>query len=224
MGTSGKNRIKPEKFLTIEIPLPPLAEQRRLVARIDALAAKIDEAKRLRAEADENTDRLFICMAHRQDLNEEQKLKAGWTQTQLTQVIRLVPEPVKVDTTSTYPNLGIYSFARGLFKKPPIEGMATSATTLFRVRTGQFIYSRLFAFEGAYGIVPPELDGHFVSNEYPTFDCDETKIQPEFLEAYFKNPEVWQKVAVGSKGLGDRRQRVQPEQVLAHKFWLPPLS
>lgn len=47
-GTSGKNRIKPEKFLTITIPLPPLAEQRRIVAKIDALAAKIEEAQGLR--------------------------------------------------------------------------------------------------------------------------------------------------------------------------------
>src|SRR5258708_20104851 len=28
-GTSGKNRIKPEQFLRVEIPLPSLAEQRR---------------------------------------------------------------------------------------------------------------------------------------------------------------------------------------------------
>jgi type I restriction enzyme S subunit len=44
-GTSGKNRIRPEKFLAIEIPLPPLPEQRRIVAKIERLAAKIDEAK-----------------------------------------------------------------------------------------------------------------------------------------------------------------------------------
>lgn len=31
-------------------------------------------------------------------------------------------------------------------------------------------------------------------------------------------------VAAGSKGLGDRRQRVQPAQVLAHRLWVPPLS
>ena len=50
-GTSGKNRIKPEQFLAVEVPLPPLAEQRRIVARLDALAAKIEEAKGLRAAA-----------------------------------------------------------------------------------------------------------------------------------------------------------------------------
>jgi type I restriction enzyme S subunit len=50
-GSSGKNRIKPELFLTIKIPLPPLAEQRRIVARIEELAAKIDEARQKRADA-----------------------------------------------------------------------------------------------------------------------------------------------------------------------------
>ncbi len=43
-GTSGKNRIRPERFLEVQIPLPPLAEQRRIVARIEELAAQIHEA------------------------------------------------------------------------------------------------------------------------------------------------------------------------------------
>ena len=47
-GTSGKNRIRPEKFLAIRIPLPPLSEQRRIVAKIDRLAEKIEEARELR--------------------------------------------------------------------------------------------------------------------------------------------------------------------------------
>jgi type I restriction enzyme, S subunit len=50
-GTSGKNRIRPEKFLEIEIPLPPLDEQRRIVAHIEALATRIEQARGLRREA-----------------------------------------------------------------------------------------------------------------------------------------------------------------------------
>ena len=48
-GTSGKNRIRPERFLEIEIPLPPLSEQRRIVAKIEQLASKIEEARGLRS-------------------------------------------------------------------------------------------------------------------------------------------------------------------------------
>ena len=54
-GTSGKNRIKPQEILEIEIPLPPLAEQQRIVARIEALAGKIAAARRLREEAGKET-------------------------------------------------------------------------------------------------------------------------------------------------------------------------
>lgn len=35
---------------------------------------------------------------------------------------------------------------------------------------------------------------------------------------------VWNQVAAGSKGLGDRRQRVKPERLLAHRLMLPPMS
>lgn len=49
-GSSGKNRIKPERFLEIEIPLPPLPEQRRVVARIEEVAGLVGEARKLRDE------------------------------------------------------------------------------------------------------------------------------------------------------------------------------
>lgn len=48
---TSRNRLKEESFLQLQIPLPPLPEQRRLVERIDALAAKIEEAKQLRTRA-----------------------------------------------------------------------------------------------------------------------------------------------------------------------------
>ncbi len=82
----------------------------------------------------------------------------------LSDLMALVSELCRVDPQQSYPNLGIYGFARGVFSKPPIDGAKTSASTLYRVRKNQFIYSRLFAFEGAYAIVPEEMDGVFVSN------------------------------------------------------------
>ncbi|MCO6453565.1 MAG: restriction endonuclease subunit S [Caldilineales bacterium] len=51
-GSAGRNRVLSLKRIPeVTIPLPPLAEQQRIVARIDALAARIEEAKGLRAGA-----------------------------------------------------------------------------------------------------------------------------------------------------------------------------
>lgn len=55
-GTSGQNRIKPERFLDVEVPLPLLDEQRRIVVRIEELVAKVDEARRLRNVAAAEVD------------------------------------------------------------------------------------------------------------------------------------------------------------------------
>jgi type I restriction enzyme S subunit len=151
-------------------------------------------------------------------------MRDGWPNVRLGEVLTLSPEPQDVVADAEYPNVGMYSYARGLFLKRPIAGSATSAKVLFRVKKDQFIYSRLFAFEGAYGVVPAEFDGAFVSNEYPTFDVDRSRLLPKFLELYFKQPTVWEAVAKASTGVGHRRQRVPPSGVLSTTIPLPELS
>lgn len=148
----------------------------------------------------------------------------SWPKAVLGELLTPDNEAVPVRQDQSYPNFGIYSFGRGLFAKPPIDGMQTSAKTLYRVRSGNFIYSRLFAFEGSYGLVDEAFDGHCISNEYPSFAIDRARLVPGFLKAYFQWPAVWQDIAMGSKGVGSRRIRVQPDKVLAHQMPLPPLA
>ena len=57
-GTTNRVRLQEDKFLAREIPLPPLAEQRRVVARIEELAAQIHEARTLRHQAAEEAEAL----------------------------------------------------------------------------------------------------------------------------------------------------------------------
>jgi type I restriction enzyme, S subunit len=148
----------------------------------------------------------------------------GWPQVSLGEVITRADNRVSVIATQEYPNFGIYSFGRGLFPKPPINGTSSSAVTLFRARSHQFVYSRLFAFEGAYGVVTSQFDGCFVSNEFPLFDCDPRQILPGFLGWLFRYPEVWADLARLTNGMGNRRQRVQPEALLGYRIPLPPLE
>jgi type I restriction enzyme, S subunit len=150
--------------------------------------------------------------------------RAPWPMVRLEEVLRQASDPSNVSADQEYPNFGIYSFGRGLFRKPPISGTTTSARTLYRARRGRFIYSRLFAFEGAYGVVPDDLDGSYVSNEYPMFDADPGRLLPNYLAAYFQLPRVWEEVAKSAVGMGDRRRRVQPDQFLEHSIPLPPLA
>ncbi|MBK9715380.1 MAG: restriction endonuclease subunit S [Kouleothrix sp.] len=59
-GTTNRVRLQEDRFLTLCIPLPPLAEQRRIVARVEELAAKIAEARGLRRAAVEEEEALLF--------------------------------------------------------------------------------------------------------------------------------------------------------------------
>jgi type I restriction enzyme S subunit len=63
-GTTGYAAVRPKILLACEIPLAPLAEQRRIVARIEELGAKIEEARRLRKQALEEADALDAAHAN----------------------------------------------------------------------------------------------------------------------------------------------------------------
>jgi type I restriction enzyme S subunit len=58
-GSTNYAAVRPARVLGYEIPLPPLAEQRRIVARIEELAAQIHEAKELRRQAVEEAEILL---------------------------------------------------------------------------------------------------------------------------------------------------------------------
>lgn len=55
-GSTGYAAVRPKHLLSAKIPLPPLAEQRRIVARIEELAEKIEEARGLRKRAIEEVE------------------------------------------------------------------------------------------------------------------------------------------------------------------------
>lgn len=208
----------------VRITLPPPAEQVHVVKNIKKQFGKVDRVRRSLTSRDIELERLIIALAHRDDLSPVEKSSKGWRRVRLGEVMQPHSVPVSVRADQSYPNLGVLSFARGLFAKPPISGLDTSASILYRVKAGQAIYSRLFAFEGAYAYVAPEFDGLYVSNEFPTFTTSPEDMLAEFFFAYMKRPATWEAMKAGSKGLGDRRQRVQPETILKHELWLPPIT
>lgn len=56
---TSRNRLKEERFLAMEIPLPPLPEQQRIVARIQELRAPIDEVCALRRAAEREREAIW---------------------------------------------------------------------------------------------------------------------------------------------------------------------
>jgi len=99
-----------------------------------------------------------------------------------------------------------------------------SASRVSRVSAGDFIYSRLFAWRGAFDVIDQNLDGCFVSNEFPTFACDEDHVDAHFLNYYFRLKPTLTKVEADCTGSTPQtRNRFKERFFLNLEIPLPPL-
>lgn len=139
----------------------------------------------------------------------------------LKDVLRPDPLPVAVAAGVEYPSAGLLNRGRGLFRKSDVAGEATSYKTLYRLAEGQVVYSKLFGWEGSLAVVPHEFAGLHVSSEFPTFAVDGTIVSPRFLDQYLRSSKFMTAIASATTGLGQRRQRVNPESFLSLPLPLP---
>jgi len=199
-------------------PLPELNEllsgQRRIVARIEFLAAKIEEAKDLKIDVIEQLEQLCRSMIFNKPF-------ASSTMTPMRDIVRLRVPDVVVQSEEVYPFAGVYCFGRGVFKGQQKSGMEFAYPRLTRLQSGNFVYPKLMAWEGAFGVVPPDCHGLMVSTEFPVFEVDESKVFPEVLDVYFRTPSVWPALAGASTGTNVRRRRLNPSDFLSYEMPLP---
>ncbi len=146
-----------------------------------------------------------------------------YAKASLGEVLEMDLDQVEVEPLATYPMAGVYSFGKGLFAREPIAGADTSYKKLTRLHEGQFVVSRLKAFEGAVAVVPADFDGWFLSQEFPTFRVKPTG-HPGYLAHICRWPSFWGILTASSKGIGARRERVHPEQLLSIEIPLPDLD
>jgi type I restriction enzyme, S subunit len=207
-----RRTLNPDAFFACEIPLPPLAEQQRVVTRIQELVTQVNEARSLGQQAAEEVEGL--C---RSILSHDPQPKP----TPMCELVRLRSPDVVVRPEETYQFAGVYCFGRGVFRAHNKSGMDFSYTRLTRLHVGNFVYPKLMAWEGALGVVPPECDGCVVSTEFPVFEVIEEQVLPEVLDTYFRTPAVWPEIAGASTGTNVRRRRLNPKDFLNYCIPLP---
>ena len=118
-------------------------------------------------------------------------MESNWPTVKLEELLEQNTSTEKLEPNKSYRLLGVRLEGKGPFVREKKSGSQIRAECLRKVTSGEFIYSRLFAWRGAFGLIPLEMDGAFVSNEFPTFKIDEPQVFPKFLEIYFKQRWVW---------------------------------
>lgn len=215
-GTSGKNRIKPSQFLAIEIPLPPLTKQQAIVARLDALAEK---TRQLEAHVDAvERDAEHLLALRFRDAIAHARLRP------MAEIAQLVRREQTIDLNSSYPELGIRSFGKGTFHKPPLSGGDVGTKRLYRIEPGDLLFSNVFAWEGAIAIAQPDDVGRFGSHRFITCQANAELTTAEFLRYYFLTDDGMLKIGEASPGGAGRNRTLGLEKLMAIEVPTPSLA
>ncbi|HOO56472.1 MAG TPA: restriction endonuclease subunit S [bacterium] len=131
-----------------------------------------------------------------------------------------IKRDVVVEPNVEYPILAMSWYAKGLYIKHRKLGSEIKASKLYRVKAGDFVYNRLFAWKGSFGEVPDELDSCFLSNEFPVFVINNELIEPGYLWAYFSQPDLWDYIERLSTGTTST-SRLRLKEAKIKKFQIP---
>ncbi|TRX58501.1 restriction endonuclease subunit S [Corynebacterium hiratae] len=147
----------------------------------------------------------------------------GWPMVRLGEVLRAAGVPEKISSPETESFITVKMHGEGAVQRNIGAGKTPAAFTGYRVKEGQFIYSRIDARNGAFALIPSTLDGAVVSKDFPIFEIDESRCMPKYLH-YFATSGI---LAAKAKALSfgaTNRQRVKEEAFLRFEIPLPPLA
>lgn len=219
-GTTNRVRLKEDRFLALEIPLPSLTEQRRIVARIEELAAQIHEAQKLRKEAAEEAEAMVRSYT-RQAFGETPA--AAWVR--LGEYVSRI-ENGKSPATEGRPaakdewavlKVGAVSF--GFFDEQQNKALPPSykVPANLEVKSGDFIMSRANTMElvGACALVRKTRPKLMLSDKSFRFVFDgNRKVLPEYMEQVLRSPALRVQIEAGASGTSPTMKNISKEKVL----------
>ncbi|MVS98422.1 restriction endonuclease subunit S [Cereibacter sphaeroides] len=215
-GSTNRVRMKEDKFLRMMVPLPSLGEQRRIVEKLDRVAALVDE-RRSAIEAAERETQALLLKAFQRAID-------GAPLRPMAEVAPLVRRPVEIDLDASYPELGVRSFGRGTFHKPDLLGADLSWQKLFLVQQGDLVFSNIKAWEGAFAVAGPDDHGRVGSHRYLTCVPTQGLATADFIWFYLQTSEGLGKVQSASPGSADRNRTLGQGALEAITVPTPPIG
>jgi type I restriction enzyme S subunit len=211
-----RESVSPAQFLSLEIPLAPLAKQQAIVARLDLLT---DKSRQLEAHLDAvERDAEHLLALRFRDAIANAPLRT------MNEVAPLVRREVSINPEVMYTELGVRSFYKGTFQRRTVPGTDFSWQDLYRIQTGDLIFSNIMAWEQAIAIAKPEDEDCVGNHRMLACGANPECAVPGFLWYYFTTPDGFDKIYSASPGTAARNRTMTAPALMAIEVPMPPLT
>ncbi|SEW46006.1 type I restriction enzyme, S subunit [Chitinophaga sp. YR573] len=130
---------------------------------------------------------------------------------------------VNIEDGKFYKRVTVKINNNGVVLRDIEQGINIGTKKQYLANSGQFIISKIDARNGAFGIIPNDLDGAIVTNDFPLFEVNEKRINPQFLLLITTTKEFIKFAQSCSSGTTNR-QRMDIDLFLNQKIPLPSIS
>lgn len=145
-----------------------------------------------------------------------------WPQVPLGELLSRADSPADLAPDTEYHEVTIRLWGKGVVSRGKVRGADVTTARRF-VRSGQLILSKIDARNGALGMVPSELDGAIVSNDFPSFELQKAGgCLPGFMRWLVQSKSFVDLCKASSEGTTNR-VRIKEDRFLQQKVPLPPL-
>ena len=146
-----------------------------------------------------------------------------WPKVALGDILCRSNEPAVCMPDVEYDEVTIRLWGKGVVSRGKVRG-ADITTRRRVVRANQLILSKIDARNGAIGLVPQQLDGAIVSNDFPSFEfADRRQIDPRFMGWMVRSRHFVDLCKAASEGTTNR-VRIKEVRFLAQQIVLPPFA
>ena len=146
-----------------------------------------------------------------------------WTLRRMRSLVRRVRRPISVRPDTSYREIGIRSWGKGIFHKDPVPGEVLGEKSVFRIEPGDFVLNIVFAWEGAVSVVSEDETGMIASHRFPTFRPS-SDVDLDYLLMVFQSEQGRRLLEVNSPGAAGRNKTLRVGQFLDEEIPLPTLD
>lgn len=230
-GGAGRNRtLGIDKLSTLKVPLPPLAVQRRIVARIEELAAKVAEARKLRSRSSIELE-ATLAAARRSFFGKE----AATDWVPLSEHIAEIENGKSPATegraaeANEWAVLKVGAVSFGSFNERENKALPPSFEPIerYEVKVGDFLMSRANTADlvGACAIVRGTRPHLMLSDKIFRFVFKSTSdLVPEYLDHALKSPALRTQIVTAANGTSPTMKNISKAKVLALRIPNVPVS
>ncbi|WBX98504.1 restriction endonuclease subunit S [Chryseobacterium gambrini] len=133
-----------------------------------------------------------------------------------------IPDKIKPTFIDKNKLITVKLHLQGVLKNENTETLSIGATNYLVRKKGQFIYGKQNLFNGAFGIIPNELDGFLSSGDVPSLDIDHLKINALFLLNFLGRKHFYKQLENIATGSGSKR--IHEETLLNIEIEIPSIE